>query len=454
MTAARRQPAANTDAVSVRRGRSSPSYTDVHDWVMYSGASPEAIALYAILRSHVNRQRDDDAVWTSTLTLSVLLKLSRGDKVKPYLDELENLGAISINRGGLHRKNEYVVHALPPDAYTGPTSGPDWYERNKPMLQTRRATEKADRDRRRTAKRAEKNATGPASEDTPVTPSGGEQENPPVTPSGGEQVTPSGGEPVTLPTGREPDEVEPDEVEPDEEPSPPTSVTHDARDAGAEAVVAVPSAEVEAGGGGSAPQEDPNPNAEPSDAELLSAAADAAVLIRGTHPRGPWNRSDVVDAMAAALAAKHPAHLVAQRIVDLAEDLGTGFPGRLLPSLVLGVSGAKTGTDKPAFVPAPAGRKPRCQKTSHERYDADGCPVCVTDEQERTAAPAKPRPEEATGLTGRELARAVAPKPKGTSAFAHRRSVVRGPKEPAVPIDDAEPPRAGELFGLIGGRRS
>ncbi|OKI52868.1 hypothetical protein [Micromonospora sp. CB01531] len=204
-----RSPGADVD---LKRGRESPQWTDVHDWVALSGVSPGAIALYVVLRMHVNRSRDDDMVKTSTLTLAVLMGMSRGDKIKGYLDELVDLGAVDVDRSGLHRRNTYTVHQLPPPGYTGKITLKAWYDEHRALIALKRADEKAKRDARR-AKAKDKEQV------SPVTPDRGEQADKPVTPDPGEHVTPDSGEPVTPISGREPKEVEPDEVEP---PTPPS----------------------------------------------------------------------------------------------------------------------------------------------------------------------------------------------------------------------------------------
>lgn len=192
---------ADSDAVGLRTGRSAPTKTDIHDWVMYSGISPIAIALYVILRSHVNRERGDDLVWTSSLTLAVLLgDYSRGDKIKPYMDELVALKAIERERTGLHGRNQYLVHQLPPDGYTGPLNGKEWYARNKKDLEAKRAAEKVARDARRSKQKAQKNTRSSL-----VNPVSGEQApTPSVHPDSGEPVPLNRGEPVHPDSGREP----------------------------------------------------------------------------------------------------------------------------------------------------------------------------------------------------------------------------------------------------------
>lgn len=202
----------DADAVELRAGRRPPQKTEVFDWVTLSGVSPHAIALYVILRMHVNRARDDEEVWTSTLTLAVLMGLSRGDKIKPYLDELVEIGAVEVARGGLHRKNRYTVHSLPPADYRGVLDVKTWYAVHKPLLDLKRKEEKDKRDERRRKQRTTKPQANP------VTPKTGEQA---VTPETGEQVPPKTGEPVPPFSGREPRRGFQPAV--DEPPTPPPS---------------------------------------------------------------------------------------------------------------------------------------------------------------------------------------------------------------------------------------
>ncbi|GGM14131.1 hypothetical protein [Micromonospora yangpuensis] len=197
----------NPGDVGLVRGRESPQWTDVHDWVALSGVSPTAIALYVVLRMHVNRERGDHMVKTSMLTLAVLMGMSRGDKIKPYLDELVAIGAVDVDRGGLHRRNTYVVHQLPPLGYPGKITLKSWYNEHRALIALKRADEKAKRDARRAAAKAKGQVSA-------VTPETGEQAETAVTPGTGEQVTPESGEPVTPVSGREPDVLGPDDGEP------------------------------------------------------------------------------------------------------------------------------------------------------------------------------------------------------------------------------------------------
>lgn len=198
--------------VGVRSGRRALPYTRIHQWVSLSGISPRAVALYGLLRMHVNRERADDLVWTSTLTLAVMLlgPTSRGDKISPLLKELVEIQAIDIVRGGMPRRNIYVVHELPPAGYTGPMTLRSWYALNEQLLAGKRTHDKQVRDARRAARR------GPGAQQL-VAPDPGQQ---PVTPDPGQQVPPIPGQPVTPESGRELDVSELDASE-----LPPTPAT-------------------------------------------------------------------------------------------------------------------------------------------------------------------------------------------------------------------------------------
>lgn len=208
------------DAVSVRVGRRAASWTDVHDWVTFSSVSPEARALYVVLRAHVNRQRADDLVWTSTLALALILGYSRGDKITKFIKELADLGAIEADRSGLHGRLEFVVNQEPTADYAGPRSMAEWHAVNKARLNTLRAEAKAKRDARRAkAKDGSEDQEAGSGEQKGssghVTPEQGEQgQGPAVPPDQGVPVTPDQGVPVTPDSGREPEVVEPDVLEP------------------------------------------------------------------------------------------------------------------------------------------------------------------------------------------------------------------------------------------------
>jgi hypothetical protein len=216
--------------VGVRGGRRAPDKTDIHNWVALSGIDPEAIALYNLLRMHVNRERGDDLVWTSQLSLAVMMGKPRADKISPLLKALEELGAIDIHKVGVPCHNEYTVHQLPPRGYTGPTTLKAWYALHRPLIDMKRDAEAQVRERRRARKKAEAEAAEAAAAEgegaAPVTPESGQLDTPdsgqPAPPVSGQPDTPESGQPVAPATGREPPAFEPPELEP----PPPTSNGH------------------------------------------------------------------------------------------------------------------------------------------------------------------------------------------------------------------------------------
>jgi hypothetical protein len=112
-------------------GRRAP-YSQVGDWVMLSGVDPKASALYWFLYAHVNQKRGDSEVWPGKEIQAVFMKLSRGDKVDPYLKQLVGINAIEIRRermaNGMRTRNKYTIHQQPPEGYAGPRSMKDWYQ--------------------------------------------------------------------------------------------------------------------------------------------------------------------------------------------------------------------------------------------------------------------------------------------------------------------------------------
>lgn len=184
-----------------RRGA---TWTQVHDWVTFSDVSPEAKALYAVMRAHIYRDSEDETVWTSTLALARVLGYSRGDKITKFVDELVGLKAVTRDRIGLHGVNVYEVEQEPPADYRGPRSSKEWHAMHGPQLDELRALEKASRDTRRARQRAERAGGAKPRSSEPVHPDRGEQAEVPVTPDRGEHVTPDRGEDVHPVSGREP----------------------------------------------------------------------------------------------------------------------------------------------------------------------------------------------------------------------------------------------------------
>lgn len=114
------------DGQLVEPGRRALPFTYVHDWVALSDASPLAKFLYVILRMYVYDKSGTRTAGPRQEDLALMMGLPRGDKVSPFLRELEKLGAIETFRWGIPARNKYRVHETPPEDYTGPVSIAEW----------------------------------------------------------------------------------------------------------------------------------------------------------------------------------------------------------------------------------------------------------------------------------------------------------------------------------------
>ncbi|MFC9223120.1 hypothetical protein ACFT8W_20745 [Streptomyces hygroscopicus] len=117
------------EALEVGLGRRAP-FSQLGDWVLFSGASSDARTLYWGLSAHLNTSvRDDMEVWPGLLSLARILGLKKPENVSKYMLELEIIGAIEVVRTmiGLVRRNRYIVHQTPPASYTGVQSTSEWY---------------------------------------------------------------------------------------------------------------------------------------------------------------------------------------------------------------------------------------------------------------------------------------------------------------------------------------
>ncbi|WP_063353148.1 hypothetical protein [Streptomyces sp. MJM8645] len=132
MTAFLDDPAALDESLEIALGRRAP-FTQVGDWVLLSGVSAPALALYWALSAHISSLRDDTEVWPGLVTLARILQLKKVEQVALYMLELEIIGAVDVRRTkrGLVRRNKYVVHQTPPATYCGPQSTADWYGSNR-----------------------------------------------------------------------------------------------------------------------------------------------------------------------------------------------------------------------------------------------------------------------------------------------------------------------------------
>ena len=118
------------DILTIGRRRE-PFATTPH-WILCAGLSPQAQALYTILRAHV-AEGGGSVAFPGQQALADLLGFNRRQSVIRYLRELESAGAITITRRviGRARRNVYEIHETPPPDYTGPRTLAQFYERRR-----------------------------------------------------------------------------------------------------------------------------------------------------------------------------------------------------------------------------------------------------------------------------------------------------------------------------------
>lgn len=98
-----------------------PTFTQVGHWIIFRhDISPTARHLYTVLAAFVHQGRrntGDTEVWPSLNLLAVILGLSKGESVTPYLDELIQADVIrkrSTTIGGMKARNTYAIRFNPP----------------------------------------------------------------------------------------------------------------------------------------------------------------------------------------------------------------------------------------------------------------------------------------------------------------------------------------------------
>src|SRR5690606_3536915 len=98
-----------------------PTFTQVGHWLIFRhDISPTARHLYTDLAAFVHQGRrntGDTEVWPSLNLLAVILGLSKGESVTPYLDELIQADVIrkrSTTIGGMKARNPYAIRFNPP----------------------------------------------------------------------------------------------------------------------------------------------------------------------------------------------------------------------------------------------------------------------------------------------------------------------------------------------------
>lgn len=117
-----------------------PPFTMVPEWITFADISMAAKALYQILAAHVNQERKlatgDTSVWPSEAMMALAAGYTQERSVRRYVKELEELGAIEVERGRnpynlMRKQNTYTVHEVPPPGYKGPKTIDEFYARNK-----------------------------------------------------------------------------------------------------------------------------------------------------------------------------------------------------------------------------------------------------------------------------------------------------------------------------------
>lgn len=122
--------------IEIRPGRRFP-YGTIGEWVPIAPQlSHLAVRLYAVLRIHVNRSRDDERAFPHQEDLAAMCGVKRRQTIAAAIDELILIGAVETELGryarGLRARIFYTVHEAPPADYEGPVSLKQWYEECRP----------------------------------------------------------------------------------------------------------------------------------------------------------------------------------------------------------------------------------------------------------------------------------------------------------------------------------
>lgn len=117
-----------TDAI--RLGRRTDFFVKTPEWILVSGLSPQAQALYSMLLAHVNRSAEDHLSWPGLGLLAEMLGYRKQHSVIKYVRELKALGAINVDKEPCSsgRRNVYTVHETPPAGYGGHRSLNDLHD--------------------------------------------------------------------------------------------------------------------------------------------------------------------------------------------------------------------------------------------------------------------------------------------------------------------------------------
>ena len=120
----------DVEQLEIQSGRRAP-FSMNPDWVLLSGVSRDALAVYWALAAHVNQQRGDAEVWPTQTQLARIVGYGKRQSVKARIDELVSINAVEIRRvathDGMRHRSIYTVHQTPPSNWGGHQSMRDFY---------------------------------------------------------------------------------------------------------------------------------------------------------------------------------------------------------------------------------------------------------------------------------------------------------------------------------------
>ena len=130
------------ERLEAQAGRAFP-YATVGDYVLLrDDLHAKSKLVYWFLRAHVNRERGNDQVWPTLLTIADFLQMKaksrkkREEAAAAYVKPLIDMGAVekrTVRYGPnrMYQRNVYSVHEAPAQDYDGLWSLGEWYARRK-----------------------------------------------------------------------------------------------------------------------------------------------------------------------------------------------------------------------------------------------------------------------------------------------------------------------------------
>ncbi|MEU2076637.1 hypothetical protein [Streptomyces sp. NPDC013489] len=407
------------ETLEVGLGRRAP-FSQLGDWVLFSGVDSDARTLYWGLSAHINTsERGDTEVWPGLASLARILQLKKPENVAKFMLQLEVIGAIEVVRTmvGLVRRNRYIVHQTPPASHVGAKSTSEWYALNrgpKGESTAARKEREAEFDQWLTAARAALKAhcekvakdraaakkakapfpavelfVAPCLEDFRTPSPGGTARPAAIQKPAGQSVPPRQGVRTPWRGGPVPpgEGVERDQPQLDQSLSPSSPATA----APAEGAEAKDEREIDA-------------------ARKTTTAASAAQGAPVPEPRTEQqpNVQTVADAYTQALAPVRPMKSVLERLRDeAAELLALDWPvehvaklAGQLPGLGYSSLARHAEFNPPPVAKATRPSTPKCER--HPSFEAVDCLRCAAEERERRQrGNSEPAPVDGAGLLAR-----------------------------------------------------